>query len=113
MRGELLARAGEHAAAVEALDLAIARCGNDVERDHLDAGAATSSQRVESRQHAACARPARRVLYSRRAVNGRRSSATAPTTSSGHHQCTPSAADDALPGHEPQAAAGQHGDEHR
>jgi len=35
VRGELLARAGEPAAAVEALDLAIARCGNDVERDHL------------------------------------------------------------------------------
>ena len=35
VRGELLARAGENAAAVEALDLAIARCGNDVERDHL------------------------------------------------------------------------------
>ncbi len=35
VRGELLARAGEDAAAVEALDVAIARCGNDVERDHL------------------------------------------------------------------------------
>ncbi|HET7823061.1 MAG TPA: DUF6596 domain-containing protein [Ornithinibacter sp.] len=36
VRGELLARAGERVAAVEALDLAIARCGNDVERDHLE-----------------------------------------------------------------------------
>jgi predicted RNA polymerase sigma factor len=36
VRGELLARAGERTAAVEALDLAIARCGNDVERDHLE-----------------------------------------------------------------------------
>ena len=35
VRGELLARAGEDAAAVEALDVAIARCANDVERDHL------------------------------------------------------------------------------
>ena len=35
VRGELLARAGDDAAAVEALDLAIARCQNEVERDHL------------------------------------------------------------------------------
>jgi predicted RNA polymerase sigma factor len=35
VRGELLARAGEDAAALEALDVAIARCANDVERDHL------------------------------------------------------------------------------
>ena len=35
VRGELLGRAGENAAAVEALDLAIARCRNDVEREHL------------------------------------------------------------------------------
>ena len=35
VRGELLARAGDHPAAVEALDVAIARCQNDVERDHL------------------------------------------------------------------------------
>ncbi len=35
VRGELLARAGEPRAAVEALDVAIARCGNDVEREHL------------------------------------------------------------------------------
>ena len=35
VRGELLARAGDHAAAVEALEVAIARCGNDVEREHL------------------------------------------------------------------------------
>ena len=33
--GELLARVGKHAAAVESLDVAIARCGNQVERDHL------------------------------------------------------------------------------
>jgi hypothetical protein len=32
---DLLARVDESAAAVEALDLAIERCGNDVERDHL------------------------------------------------------------------------------
>ncbi|HSO64013.1 MAG TPA: DUF6596 domain-containing protein [Ornithinibacter sp.] len=35
VRGELLARLGEDAAAVAALDLAVERCGNDVERDHL------------------------------------------------------------------------------
>ena len=35
VRGELLARAGEPRAAVEALDVAIERCGNDVEREHL------------------------------------------------------------------------------
>ena len=35
VRGELLARAGEPRAAVEALDVAIGRCGNDVEREHL------------------------------------------------------------------------------
>lgn len=35
VRGELLARAGRVAAAVESLDEAIARCGNDVEREHL------------------------------------------------------------------------------
>jgi RNA polymerase sigma-70 factor (ECF subfamily) len=35
VRGELLARAGRSTAAVDALDLAIARCGNDVEREHL------------------------------------------------------------------------------
>jgi RNA polymerase sigma-70 factor (ECF subfamily) len=35
VRGELLARAGERAAAVSALDVAIGRCENDVERDHL------------------------------------------------------------------------------
>ena len=35
VRGELLARAGDDAAAVEALDVAIARCANDVEREHL------------------------------------------------------------------------------
>jgi RNA polymerase sigma-70 factor (ECF subfamily) len=35
VRGELLARAGDHAAAVEALGVAIARCANDVEREHL------------------------------------------------------------------------------
>ena len=35
VRGELLARAGEDAAAVEWLDVAIGRCANDVERDHL------------------------------------------------------------------------------
>ena len=35
VRGELLARAGEPRAAVEALDLAIERCGNEVEREHL------------------------------------------------------------------------------
>ena len=35
VRGELLARAGDDAAAVEALDVAISRCGNDVEREHL------------------------------------------------------------------------------
>ena len=35
VRGELLGRAGENAAAVEALDLAIARCRNEVEREHL------------------------------------------------------------------------------
>ena len=35
VRGELLARAGDHPAAVEALDVAIARCQNEVERDHL------------------------------------------------------------------------------
>jgi len=35
VRGELLARAGEHAAAIEALEVAIARCANDVEREHL------------------------------------------------------------------------------
>ena len=35
VRGELLARAGKNAAAVEALDLAIDRCRNDVEREHL------------------------------------------------------------------------------
>ncbi len=35
VRGELLARTGHSAAAVEALDLAITRCANDVERDHL------------------------------------------------------------------------------
>ena len=35
VRGELLARAGERAAAVSALDVAIGRCENDVEREHL------------------------------------------------------------------------------
>jgi RNA polymerase sigma-70 factor (ECF subfamily) len=35
VRGELLARAGDRAAAVAALDVAIARCANDVEREHL------------------------------------------------------------------------------
>jgi len=35
VRGELLARAGDDAAAVEALDVAISRCRNDVEREHL------------------------------------------------------------------------------
>ena len=35
VRGELLARAGDDAAAVEALEVAIARCANDVEREHL------------------------------------------------------------------------------
>jgi RNA polymerase sigma-70 factor (ECF subfamily) len=35
VRGELLARAGDAAAAVEALDVAITRCANDVERAHL------------------------------------------------------------------------------
>lgn len=35
VRGELFARAGEPAAAVEALDIAITRCRNDVEREHL------------------------------------------------------------------------------
>lgn len=35
VRGELLARLGEDAAAVAALDLAVGRCGNDVERVHL------------------------------------------------------------------------------
>ena len=35
VRGELLARAGDVRAAVEALDVAIERCGNDVEREHL------------------------------------------------------------------------------
>ncbi|MFL6176996.1 MAG: DUF6596 domain-containing protein, partial [Ornithinibacter sp.] len=35
VRGELLARAGEDAAAVESLDIAIARCRNEVEREHL------------------------------------------------------------------------------
>ena len=35
VRGELLARLGEDAAAVAALDLAVERCANDVERDHL------------------------------------------------------------------------------
>ena len=35
VRGELLARTGEPRAAVEALDVAIERCGNDVEREHL------------------------------------------------------------------------------
>jgi RNA polymerase sigma-70 factor (ECF subfamily) len=35
VRGELLARAGEAAAAVKSLDVAIARCENEVERDHL------------------------------------------------------------------------------
>ena len=35
VRGELLARAGEDAAAADALDVAIARCANDVEREHL------------------------------------------------------------------------------
>jgi predicted RNA polymerase sigma factor len=35
VRGELLARAGQRAAAVSALDVAIGRCENDVERDHL------------------------------------------------------------------------------
>jgi RNA polymerase sigma-70 factor (ECF subfamily) len=35
VRGELLARAGQPAAAVSALDMAIERCGNEVERDHL------------------------------------------------------------------------------
>ena len=89
VRGELLARAGENAAAVEALDLAIERCGNEVERDHL-VRRRDESRRVESREHA-WARPARRVLYRRRAVTGRRSSPMAPTASSGHHQCTPSA----------------------
>ena len=36
VRGELLARLGEDAAAVAALDLAVERCANDVERDHLE-----------------------------------------------------------------------------
>jgi predicted RNA polymerase sigma factor len=35
VRGELLARAGEVEAAVAEFDVAIARCGNDVEREHL------------------------------------------------------------------------------
>ncbi len=35
VRGELLARDGEDAAAVEWLDVAIGRCANEVERDHL------------------------------------------------------------------------------
>ena len=35
VRGELLARLGEDAAAVAALDLAVERCANDVEREHL------------------------------------------------------------------------------
>lgn len=35
VRGELLARLGEAAAAVEAFDLAVERCGNDAEREHL------------------------------------------------------------------------------
>jgi RNA polymerase sigma-70 factor (ECF subfamily) len=35
VRGELLARAGEPAAAVEALGVAITRCENEVEREHL------------------------------------------------------------------------------
>jgi predicted RNA polymerase sigma factor len=35
VRGELLARAGEREAAVSALDVAIRRCENDVERAHL------------------------------------------------------------------------------
>ncbi len=35
VRGELLARAGRTAAAIDALDLAIARCQNEVEREHL------------------------------------------------------------------------------
>ncbi|NHA68995.1 RNA polymerase sigma factor [Phycicoccus flavus] len=37
VRGELLARRGDHVAAAEALTLAIARCGNEVERSHLTA----------------------------------------------------------------------------
>jgi predicted RNA polymerase sigma factor len=36
VRGELLARLGDAAAAARALDVAIARCGNDVERAHLE-----------------------------------------------------------------------------
>jgi predicted RNA polymerase sigma factor len=36
VRGELLARLGEDAAAVAAFDLAVERCANDVERDHLE-----------------------------------------------------------------------------
>jgi predicted RNA polymerase sigma factor len=35
VRGELLARLGEHPAAVESLAVAVERCGNDVERAHL------------------------------------------------------------------------------
>ena len=35
VRGELLARLGQHPAAVEALDVAVERCGNDVEREYL------------------------------------------------------------------------------
>ena len=35
VRGELLARLDEDAAAVEAFDLALERCGNEVEREHL------------------------------------------------------------------------------
>ncbi|KRE60459.1 DUF6596 domain-containing protein [Nostocoides sp. Soil756] len=37
VRGELLARLGRDAEAAEALDLAVARCGNEVERAHLEA----------------------------------------------------------------------------